>query len=193
MDIKPIISNPWVLGGGVVIGLVLLAVNGQRGHADSGEVYSPSAAVQSAMAAQAAAGQDYAYKMAMLASDQASQRSSFNVQTILGFLSFLENQQQVAANTAVQMRAVDNEIVRTRIENQTIRYLDDNAQMTRLAQSYIAADVSKYGMDTQLKLQKEQDFTQLAVAGQQFTAALSQQGAGVFTAGLNLIPKLLGV
>lgn len=190
MDIKGVISNPWVIGGGVLIGVVLLAVNSSGGSSNSGAVNSPSNALLNFQASQNALGLDYSYKNAELASTERGNMASLNLQTIMGFMAGLANLDAIDANHDVQIRAINADIMKTRIQTQAAAQTEANDNFTRLMTTYVGSDVSKYGIDAQVKMNDVNAQTQMAI---QQNAATQAAGSANLATVLNFVPKLFGV
>lgn len=190
MDIKGIVSNPWVIGGGIVLGVVLMAVNSSSGQSSSGAVGTPSNTLLNFQASQNALGADYAYKNAELASTDRGNMASLNLQTVMGFMAGLANLNSIDANHDVQIQVINGEITKTRIQTQVAAQTEANDNFTRLMTSYVGADVSKFGIAANERANDVNAATQMQI---QQNAATQAAGSANLATVLNFVPKLFGV
>ncbi len=190
MDIKAVVSNPWVIGGGVVLGVVLLAMQSSSGQSSSGSVGAPSNALLNFQASQNALGAEYAYKNAELASATKGNMASLNLNTVMAFMSGLANINSIDANHDVQVRAINGEITKTRIQGQVAAQVEANDNFTRLMTSYVGSDVSKFGIASNERINAMNDATQMQI---QQNAATQAAGSANLATVLNFVPKLFGV
>lgn len=189
MDIKGIISNPYVIGGGILLGVVVLAMGGVSGQSSPGAITGPSNALLTFQAQQNALGAEYAYKNAELASQTVGQMASLQLDKALGFMSYMANIANVDANHDIAVRAINGDITKTRIQNMTSASVEANDNFTRLMMGYQASDASKYGVDAQIKINDMNNFTQLSIENQRSSQAAASAG---LNAVVNLVPKLFG-
>lgn len=186
MGIKETISNPWVLGGGLLLGVVILAVShGGGGSTDS----APESGANAAFAAQNAAGMEYSFKQSQLVADVSMSQTKTMLQQVQTFMQGLGNLAAVDANHDVQVRAINADIVKSRIQSQAIVAQNYDQQATRLAMTYVGADVSKFGIKTQKEINAYSTDAQMAIQNNQATQAA---GSANLASVLAFIPKIMG-
>ena len=189
MDIKATLSNPWVLGGGVVLGVIVLAMSHTSSGDNNGTVSSPGNALLNYQAQQNSAGMDYTYKMAELAAQKHGAMDLVQLQKTLGLMKSVENIASIDATHDVQRLAINGEITKTRIQAQTAASVEANTNFTRLLMSYVGADSSKYAIDANERINGMNNFTQMAI---QENAQTQQAASAGLSSVLNFIPKLFG-
>jgi len=189
LDIKSVVSNPYVIGGGVLLGVVILAISHGSSGGSNGAISSPGDALNSYQAQSAAMGMQYAYQNAQLAAQSSADMSNINLQRDLGYLKTLENLTSIDANHDTQRMQINSDITKTRIQAQTAASVEADNNFTRLMTSYIASNDSRYAIDSNERSNNMSIFSQMATQ----EAAQTQQAA---TAGLssvlNFVPKLFG-
>lgn len=192
LDFKSLLSNKWVLGGGLALGVLVLVMS--RGSAapvdNSGQV---AIALNTIASANNKAALDYQASVAGTAAAVSQTAIAGNTQRDLGVIAMIANVMQnsmVVASRASDTRAG---IINNQITTSTARQLDQQQGLVRLLTSYnagnvalqtdrqdnaltaslafSAADVTKTGIASNERIQKGQQ--QLTANGQILAANTS--------------------
>lgn len=134
MEIAKIVSNPWVIGGGAALALVLvLSRNSSGGEAPSG--YSGSGLNASAFA--------YATAAAQIAADQSGQSTTADTARTLKAYDTLVSLATVNADFQTKMAETNAGIVNAKLVANTALQLDRSQQAERYKEAWLGANVSK--------------------------------------------------
>lgn len=192
MDFK-VLKNPYVLGGGVVIGLLVLMTSGggatdETPAADAGLAYA-NLGLQRDLAAMNLISRN---AEASLARD--SDLDKNNTAKYLGVLNLLDSNRKTNAQVAMTMAAVNASIAQTRIQNMTAVLIDQADNNARLVQGYTEAGIARYSIDGQVMQTALNGWTARDIAKTQASVAKKQIKAtktlGLFQAGLSAFAPL---
>lgn len=175
IDLKPILSNPWVLGGGAALGVVILLMsNTGRGGSTPGYI-DPNAllSLNELQAGQAKAGQDYSANMAEIAAGLSGQLASLRTSENISIVNALSNMNAVIFAAGAQQQETMAGVARSRIESQTALVMDRNQNRVRLETSYVAADTSKF------MASRDVEKTEVAANAANFNSILQSQSAAL--------------
>ena len=149
MDFKKTLANPWVLGGGAALALVLV-LSSRGGSSSNGDI----SAVLGAQAAQNAAGLNYAANAASIAATVQMKNIDTKSAETIGFLSMMQMMFENGEVNATQRAAVSADVVKTRIANDTARHIESMSIFERMSAVWVGADVSRHGIDTNADVAK---------------------------------------
>lgn len=145
IDVKTLASNPWVWGGGLALGLMILLARG-GGAAPAGGAYNPNdvASLNALQQQQNAAGLAWSTNMATIAAGTAKSNSANNLARDLKVIDAVTNMQQ--QNTVVTLAANDSAagVAKSQIAQTTALVVDRNATSVRRDMVWAAADTSKF-------------------------------------------------
>lgn len=175
MDFKAIVSNPWVLGGGLAIGALVLLTTGSAKSSAGASGYDPNVVLGLAQlsAQQGQAGMDYSANLATIAAGASKDFTAARVTENLKLVDAITNMQALFFTNAQRERETAAGVTNSRIQSMTALALDQQQEQIRLATTYVAADVSKY--TTAADITK----TRIAAAAQEHSADLAASSANL--------------
>lgn len=185
MDFKKSLSNPWVLGGGAALALVLILTS--KGGSSGGNA-------DAFISAQNVAGMNYAANSAALAATVQNHNIDAETQKTIGFLSVVQNMFDSIQVNNTQRLQVAAGVTNNRIQANTAYAVEALSIQERMAATWVSGDVAKYGIDANQDVAKYGMRTSLANAaiadGGATTRAL---GTATIKSGSDALNAILGV
>lgn len=168
MNLGKTFQNPYVIGGGLLIGVVVLLSSG--GAKASGGDSASSGAYLSFLAQQNASGMAYASDMAGVSANLAGKRIDASTTEHLRIIDAISNMFNVNAQQDVQNHAINAQVTTTRLQSDNAYRIEQAQQSTRLQTSYVEADTARYGLDVSKAIADLQMRGQMQIAQTQASA-----------------------
>ncbi len=155
LDFK-VMKSPWVIGAGLVLGLVVLTLKGggtSSGDNGAGVGTDYAAAINNY-------GQSVVNAQAQVAIAQ-SGATAQNIQSIIGYLN---NTNQVNAMASVANNQTYAGIEQTRIQSMTSYLMDQSDNLARMGQAYLSADTANRQTDAAIQIASIQNSAAMQIA-----------------------------
>lgn len=170
MDLS-VMKSPWVIGAGLVLGLLVLARNqGGSGESTSDYVMAMNSQGQAAIQAQ---------------SEVAVAKTNANAGLMASFMANLSNMQQAADATRMGIVTSQNGVEIARINAMSSYLIEQSDNSARLGTAYIAGDVANRQTYSQERIAQIQ-------ANAAVTIAKKQRDASMFGAAVGSISNIVG-
>jgi hypothetical protein len=156
MNFDKVLSNPWVWGAGIVLGVLVMSA-ASRGAAPAQGAYDPYAYTGggAALAANNTAAMDFMSRAAETAAATSRSNSANNLARDLKVIDAIEGSNNIWAT--VQAAATESAagVTKARIEANTALAIDRGQNEVRRDQIYVAGNVATLGAQLQATVERE--------------------------------------
>lgn len=167
MNFDKVLSNPWVWGVGIVLGVLVMS-SASRGAAPAQGTYDPYGYVGggAALAAANAGAMEYSARMAETAAETSRANGANNLARDLKVIDAIQGSNNVWAT--VQAAATESAagVTKARIEANTAVTLDRSQNEVRRDQIYVAGNVANFAAQLAATVQREQTAASLKATTQ---------------------------